>query len=144
LRPEYFINVADKLNNSLQNCNKQAVFRTSIGRYYYGSFLLCRETLFEAIYPYREASFRSGKIHSIVKKVFLNSPNYYFIGDFLSELRDYRNRSDYNLLWIANENIVNKCKIYALEIKETLNNFKEENYTEIKNSFFELKRNNQI
>ncbi len=144
MRPEYFIRLADKLNSHLQNCNEQAIFRTAIGRYYYGSFLLCREALFNAIYPHTEASFRSGKIHSIVKKVFLNSQNYYFIGDFLNELRDYRNMSDYNLLAIPTEEIVNICKAYAIEIEKTLNEFKEEDYREINNSFWELKRNNSI
>lgn len=136
--PEYYIQLADELLTRKLNTNQITVFKTAIERYYYGSFLMCKDILMNAIYPYREKDLLNKNIHSIVKRVFLNS-NIPIVASMLEELKVLRNEVEYNSAFIPTKYEVDLAKSYAYEIVSILEELKEEDYKNLRDTYLSLK-----
>lgn len=141
--PEHYIQLADELLTVKLNTNQITVFKTVIERYYYGSFLMCKEILVNAIYPYREKDLLNKNIHSVVKKVFLNS-NIPIVASMLEELKILRNEVEYNPAFTPTKYEVDLAKSYAYEIVSILEELKEEDYKNLRNTYLSLKEINEV
>ncbi|RUM58313.1 MAG: hypothetical protein DSY60_02030 [Persephonella sp.] len=136
--PEHYIQLADELLTRKLNTNQITVFKTAIERYYYGSFLMCKDILMNAIYPYREKDLLNKNIHSIVKKVFLNS-NIPIVASMLEELKILKNEVEYNPAFIPTKYEVDLAKSYAYEIVSILEELQEEEYKNLRDTYLSLK-----
>ncbi|RUM58522.1 MAG: hypothetical protein DSY53_04660 [Persephonella sp.] len=135
---EHYIQLADSLVSSDLGVNKITAYKTAIERYYYGSFLACKETLLEAIYPYREKDLLNRNVHSIVKRIFLHS-NLYQVASLLEELKALRNEVEYNPAFVPTDYDVELSKRYAYEIFSILEEINEENIESLKNAYLSLR-----
>ncbi len=141
--PEHYIQLADELLLREFNTNQITVFKTAIERYYYGSFLMCKDVLMNAIYPYREKDLLNKNIHSIVKRVFLNS-SIPIVASMLEELKILRNEVEYNPAFTPTKYEVNLAKSYAYEILSILEELKEEDYKNLKNTYLSLREIDKV
>lgn len=136
--PEHYIQLADELLKSNLNVNRITVYKTAIERYYYGSFLLCRDVLFNAIYPYREKDMLNKNIHTIVKKVFLLS-DIPVVASLLEELKILRNEVEYNPAFMPTKYEVDLAKNYAYEIISTLEVLEEEEIQSLRDIYLSIR-----
>ena len=110
--------------------------RTAINRFYYGSFCYARDYLISNNIFYDESLKRDlcsgrGIVHETTRLIFkkekrlINHNEGKKIHDWLFDLRNYRNKVDYdpkndfNLKFMAKQS-----KIYSKKIFDTINNFK--------------------
>ncbi len=141
--PEHYIQLADELLTRKLNANQITVFKTAIERYYYGSFLMCKDVLMNTIYPYREKDLLNKNIHSLVKKVFLNS-NIPIVASILEELKILRDEIEYNTAFTPTKYEVDLAKSYAYEILSILEELKEEDYKNLKNAYLSLREIDEV
>ncbi|RUM59397.1 MAG: hypothetical protein DSY59_04540, partial [Persephonella sp.] len=94
--------------------------------------------LMNAIYPYREKDLLNKNIHSIVKKVFLNS-NIPIVASMLEELKILKNEVEYNPAFIPTKYEVDLAKSYAYEIVSILEELQEEEYKNLRDTYLSLK-----
>ena len=136
--PQHYIQFADELLNSNLKTNLITVYKTAIERYYYGAFLMCRDVLINAIYPYREKDLLNRNLHTIVKKVFLLS-DIPVISSLLEELKLLRNEVEYNPAFVPTKFEVELAKNYAYEIISILEGLNEEDFTKLRDTYLSLR-----
>lgn len=106
--PTDFLKIADSLLKDKKYDNA-AVYRTVIGRAYYGCFLYTRNNLGLQNWQPRKGG-KKGDIHYIVIMTLKSKDQKK--GDFLWSLRNKRNKADYDLNLAINKNDA----IYALTL----------------------------
>lgn len=121
------------LANSYRNEEDIAKLRTSIGRFYYSSFLESRDYILENklfLNPYNNKIMKStsGRVHQETRFTFKNHPQLNQdnagakIAQRLNVLRKYRNISDYDSKNPKNlKHSYNRCQLKAEKIFKLLN-----------------------
>ena len=136
--PEHYIQLADELVKvKTDDLNPITLYKTAIDRYYYGSLLLCKNVLFNSLYPYREKRLLNSDLHSVLVKVYLKS-DLFIIGSLLEELKILKCEAEYNPAFTPTIYEVTLAKSYAYEIFSIVEEMEEEQYKKLRDIYLSL------
>ena len=122
------------LADILINLNTDAAYRTAINRYYFSSFCISRDYLIlNKIFRSKKSKnimiSESSEIHKETREIFRNAPFNHdeYIGDkiyrALTDLREKRNKFDYDKNASVNLNLCNYCKSRSEIVFENIEKF---------------------
>lgn len=101
-----------------ENTPDNARYRTSVGRFYYYIFLKIRDKV-KSAYPEIIPRLSDGNTHSILIRSF-QLAGYLKLSRNLKQLRDGRNKADYDSVILINKSFTSNCQRCLTEIEEEL------------------------
>ena len=129
--PRDFFEISKKLYNvtSSEDCNvlslskyKEALLRTIASRAYYSVYLTCREWLKRQfrVDVNKESQKREKSVHTTIKELILERTGMYYLVDYIDELKNFRELSDYDLTVNIDVTDVQRCLSIAEEVLDDI------------------------